>query len=63
MSLGRGPRVGVGLLLIVLGLIGMFSPGGQRPSDAVEAVTYYGFGTLLIGLGFWFILRRAKPRR
>ena len=60
MSARRGARVGVGLMLIVLGLAGML--GRERPADGSEAVGFYGFDALLIGFGLWFILRRAKPK-
>jgi hypothetical protein len=52
----RKARVGVGQLMILLGLTGMFSPG-ERPANAAEAVGFYGFGLTVICLGLWFILR------
>ena len=52
----RGPRVGIGLLLLLFALVGTF--GQLRPDNVGEAVGMYGFSLLLACAGLYFIFRR-----
>jgi len=54
---GRGPRVGVGILLIVVGVVSAASAGVKPQIGSVETATYYVAAFLLFAAGLWLILR------
>ena len=54
-------RVGSGLLLMLLGVTGLF--GRERPHGLGELFGFFGFSLLLIVLGFLLAFKGSKPVR
>jgi hypothetical protein len=55
-----GARVGVGLVLVILGVKNIVYPFPDPPVGAIQDVTYYGFSAAIVVAGLWFVFRRRR---
>jgi hypothetical protein len=55
--LKKGPRVGIGVLLVILGAKNTVYPYPYPPTDLAEGVGYYGLALCMILCGIWLIFR------
>ena len=53
----KKPRVGIGLVLLLLAGINIVSWRKADLQNGGEVVGYFGLVAVFIGLGLWFILR------
>jgi hypothetical protein len=59
----KGPRVGVGILLVILGLKNAVYPYPSTPVGAVEDFVYYGVSAVIVVIGVWLIFRGRKAEK
>lgn len=53
----KKPRVGVGLVLLVLGVINIVGVADSQMADDGEAIGYFGIAGVMLALGLWFLFR------
>jgi hypothetical protein len=58
----RKPRVGIGLVLVIFGLIDIITSRNANLANRAESTGYFLFAAVMIAFGLWFILRgRSAP--
>jgi hypothetical protein len=57
MKFGSKSRVGVGLLLLLIGMINIATWRNARLGDAVEVATFFVVSGAMIIAGLWFCFR------
>ena len=60
MKAKNGARLGIGLVLVILGAKNIIYPYPDPPVGAIQDVTYYGFSAAIVVAGLWFIFRRRR---
>jgi hypothetical protein len=63
VKIGKGPRFGIGAILVLLGTKNIVDPRPYAPAGAMEQVSYYGVSVALVVLGIWFFVRGVRSRR
>ena len=59
----KGPRRGIGLLLVIIGAGVMVQGQSSGLANATEQATYYGLAAATIVAGIWLIFRRTDVER
>jgi hypothetical protein len=54
----KGPRIGLGILLVILGVKNIVYPYPYPPVGAGQDFGYYGMAAVMIAGGLWLIFRR-----
>ena len=55
--LKKGPRVGIGILLVILGAKNTVYPYPDPPIGLAQDIGYYGLAFLMVACGIWLIVR------
>jgi FtsH-binding integral membrane protein len=56
----RRSRVGIGILLLVVGVTSVANSGENPPVGAVQTATYYVISFALFAGGLWLIFRKGS---
>ncbi len=58
----KGPRVGIGILLVILGAKNTVYPYPNPPIGLAEDIGYYGLALFMVACGSWLIFRRREDK-
>ena len=60
MKKSKGPRIGVGILLMLMSIASIANSGSNPPVGTFEKAGYYTFSFVIFVAGVWLIFRKGS---